>query len=95
VWALWETAVCAVFHVPVGAFCASAGTAASTRWCSLRRWGKKAIAIQNRELMACRQVGAARSHVAVMLRSASQINFVAASSLGKCPRVLMILRRCA
>jgi hypothetical protein len=29
---------------------------------------------------------------AVMLRSASQISLVAASSLGKCPRVLMILR---
>jgi hypothetical protein len=26
VWALWETAFCAVFQVPVGAFLASAGT---------------------------------------------------------------------
>ena len=31
-------------------------------------------------------------HSAVMLRSASQISLVAASSVGKWPRVLMILR---
>ena len=30
-WALWETAVCAVFQVPVGAVLASRGTAASMR----------------------------------------------------------------
>jgi len=35
---------------------------------------------------------AARPQSAVMVRNASQINLVAASSLGKCPRVLMILR---
>ena len=34
----------------------------------------------------------ARLQSAVMLRSASQISLLAASSLGKCPRVLMILR---
>jgi len=34
----------------------------------------------------------ARLQLAVMLRSASQISLLAASSLGKCPRVLMILR---
>ena len=33
-----------------------------------------------------------RPWLAVMLRRASQINLVAASSLGKCPLVLMILR---
>ena len=42
--------------------------------------------------MANRHEGAPRTHVAVMLRSASQISFVAASSVGKCPRVLMIFR---
>jgi hypothetical protein len=36
----------------------------------------------------------ARTHLAVMLRNASQISLLAASSLGKCPRVLMILRTC-
>ena len=36
-----------------------------------------------------------RAHFAVMLRSASQISFVAASSVGKWPRVLMIFRSCA
>jgi hypothetical protein len=30
-----------------------------------------------------------------MLRRASQISFVAASSFGKCPRVLLIFRSCA
>lgn len=35
---------------------------------------------------------AARLESAVMLRSASQVALLAASSLGKCPRVLMILR---
>jgi hypothetical protein len=34
----------------------------------------------------------ARFQSAVMLRKASQISLVAASSLGKCPRLLMILR---
>lgn len=34
----------------------------------------------------------ARLQSAVMLRKASQISFVAASSLGKCPWPLMILR---
>lgn len=38
---------------------------------------------------------AARPHSAVMFRRASQINFVAASSLGKWPRDLMILRSLA
>jgi len=33
--------------------------------------------------------------VAVMWRKAIQISFVAASSVGKCPRVLRILRRWA
>ena len=37
---------------------------------------------------------AARLQSAVMLRSASQMSLLAASSLGKCPRVLMILRSC-
>ena len=34
-------------------------------------------------------------HLQVMLRKASHSSLVAASSLGKCPRVLMILRSCA
>jgi hypothetical protein len=38
-------------------------------------------------------VGAARAQVAVMLRSANHISFVAASSFGKGPRVLRIFRR--
>ena len=86
----------AVFQVPVGAVCASAGTAASTRGRILRRRLRKAVAIQNRELLhRLAPVGAARAHVAVILRRASQISFVAASSFGKWPRVLMILRSCA
>ena len=41
------------------------------------------------------QFKAGRLDSAAMLRSASQINLVAASSLGKCAGVLMILRTCA
>ena len=38
VWSLWETAVFAVFQVPVGALLASTGTAASmTRYAAARR----------------------------------------------------------
>ena len=43
--------------------------------------------------MADFHVGLARFQSAVMLRNASQISLVAAASLGKCPRVLMILRK--
>ena len=42
--------------------------------------------------IAARHSLAARPQSAVMLRSASQIRLLAASSLGKWPRVLMILR---
>src|SRR5262249_31063121 len=42
--------------------------------------------------IAVRQDGAARAHFAVIFRKASQISFVAASSFGKWPRVLRILR---
>ena len=46
--------------------------------------------------MACFHSRTARFfQVAVMLRSASQMSLVAASSVGKWPRVLMILRNCA
>jgi hypothetical protein len=45
--------------------------------------------------MAGRQMCDMRCHFAVMLRSASQISLVAVSSVGKCPRVLMIVRNCA
>ncbi len=41
------------------------------------------------------QLFAARPQSAVMLRRASQISLVAASSFGKCPRVLRILRNLA
>ena len=41
------------------------------------------------------QVLAGRPQSAVMLRKASQISLVADPSLGKCPRVLMILRSLA
>lgn len=37
----------------------------------------------------------ARPQSAVMFRSANQISLVAVSSLGKCPRVLMIFRSLA
>ena len=36
-WALWETAFSAVFQIPVGAFCASIGMAASTPYAAARR----------------------------------------------------------
>ena len=45
--------------------------------------------------MAVFQSWEARLQSAVMLRSASQISLLAASSEGKWPRVLMILRSCA
>ncbi len=44
--------------------------------------------------MAAFQSLAALPQSAVILRSASQMSFVAASSVGKCPRILMILRSC-
>jgi hypothetical protein len=37
VWALWETAFSAVFQIPVGAFLASTGMAASTPYAAARR----------------------------------------------------------
>ena len=64
------------------------------RRCILRRRGGEAIVVEDRELVH-RQFPVVRGrapHVAVMLRSASQISLVAASSVGKWPRVLMILR---
>ncbi len=42
--------------------------------------------------MACFQVGAALVQVAVMLRRASHISFIAASSVGKWPRVLRVFQ---
>src|SRR5919108_6238824 len=39
------------FPVPVGAFCASTGTAASMRGCILRRRWNKAIAVEDRKLV--------------------------------------------
>ncbi len=45
--------------------------------------------------IAAFQLCAARLQSAVMLRSASHISLLAASSDGKWPRVLMILRSCA
>lgn|GEM_PF-2855007 len=45
--------------------------------------------------MAVFQLLAARPQSGVILRSASQISLVVASSLGKCPRVLMIFRSLA
>ena len=44
--------------------------------------------------MASRHSLAARTLLPSTLRSASQSNLIAASSLGKCPRVLMIFRSC-
>ena len=38
---------------------------------------------------------AGRPHSAVMLRSASQINLVAASSLGKCPSAFLLRLHCS
>ena len=45
--------------------------------------------------MAGFQLNIPRPHFAVILRSARQINLLAASSDGNCPRVLMILCSCA
>lgn len=81
-WALWETAWCAVVQVPVGAFWASAGTAAFTRRILCVRQ-RKAPLIENGELIHRRApvVGDALP-LPVILRNASQISFVAVSSLG-------------
>ncbi len=93
VWALWQTAFSAVFQGPVGAFCASRGPAASTRRCILRCGRREAIRIEDRELIH-RGAPGVRGPIPVRreVRSASQISLVAASSLEKCPRVLMIFR---
>jgi hypothetical protein len=58
----------------------------------LRTLGKTLL-VKNGKLVHCRlpMIGCPPQS-AVMLRSASQISLVAASSLGKCPRVLRILR---
>jgi hypothetical protein len=50
VWALWESAFCAVVQVPVGAFSASAGTAVSTRAFILRVRRREAPFVQDRKL---------------------------------------------
>lgn len=45
-----------------------------------------------RSFIAGRHPGELRDQAALMFRSASQISCVAGSSLGKCPRVMMIFR---
>ncbi len=70
---------------------------------SLRPWGRQpfrcreAIVAENRKLphRGPRGWGAPFPCGGDLLRSASQISLMAASSFGKCPRVLMIFRSCA
>lgn len=51
--------------------------------------------VEDRKLVHRLHLCAARPQSVVMLCSASQISLLAASSPGKCPRVLMTLRNCA